>query len=144
MPRRRLTYDQAQQNGSLAANKGRFEDRKTAPPTIGKVGGPPKYFNKDQAKVWKELVKMIPSGVAGAADRATVEMAARLLYQFRTDPGMSSMKMALLSQVQSKLGLDPQARLKLMPGGNGGKPQTPDGWSDLDPLPSAHTGTRVM
>lgn len=99
--------------GSLSVNPGRFEARRKAPKTIGVLGKPPKHFGPRVAAIWTEIVVAIPEGVAGSADRMVVEMATRLMDQFRTDPDMQASRIAILMQLLSRLGLDPQARTKL-------------------------------
>lgn len=114
MPRPRKSYDQAVLSGSAAVNKGRFEGRKNAPKTTGDIGSPPKHLDAETKKLWKELAKAIPAGVAGASDRLTVELAAQLLSQFRAAPAtMQASRVSLLLTLMSRLGLDPQARTKL-------------------------------
>jgi hypothetical protein len=95
--------------GSASKNPKRFASRKSAPATIGTVGNPPKYFSTAEKKVWKELTTSIAPGVAGSSDRQVIEMAAKLLHQFRTDPDMQASRLAILMQLLSRLGLDPQA-----------------------------------
>jgi hypothetical protein len=143
MPRPRLSYDQATLNGSLAVNKGRFSDRKKAPPATGEVGSPPKYFSTDEKKVWKEIAKAIPAGVAGGSDRMVIEMASRLLHQFRIDPLMQSSRLSLLMQLLSRLGLDPQARTKLQVEPPAVE-KTQDEWSNLTTTPAVQRNTRVQ
>lgn len=102
--------------GSVAANAGRFADRKSAPKTTGTIGDPPKYFSADQRRVWKEIAASIPAGVAGCSDRLVLEMASRLMHQFRTEPDLQASRIAILMQLLSRLGLDPQARTRLQVG----------------------------
>lgn len=100
-------------NGSAAVNRGRFESRKKAPATTGSLGRPPSYFDAAHKTIWCEISSSIPTGVAGKSDRQVVEMAVRLLYQFRTDLAMQASKLAILMNLLSRLGLDPQARTRL-------------------------------
>ncbi len=114
MPKPRLSFDQAQARGSEQVNAGRFADRKDAPPTTGVIGPPPKSLSAAEKKIWKELVSTIPAGVAGESDRISVEIASRLLHQFRTNGHtMQSSRISLLMGMLSRLGLDPQARTRL-------------------------------
>jgi hypothetical protein len=114
MPRPRLSYDQAKARGADQVNAGRFADRKNAPPTQGVIGLPPKSLTAAEKKVWKELAIAIPDGVAGESDRIAVEIASRLLHQFRTNAHtMQSSRISLLMNMLSRLGLDPQARTRL-------------------------------
>lgn len=144
MPRPRKSYDQAVLSGSVAVNKGRFADRKNAPATSGTIGSPPKHLDAETKRVWKELAKSIPLGVAGASDRLTVELAAQLLSQFRAAPAtMQASRVSLLLTLMSRLGLDPQARTKLQV-----EPTTAekadDEWSTLETLPTAQRNMRTM
>lgn len=144
LPRPRKSYDDAKMTGAVAVNKGRFEGRKKSPRTTGKIGTPPKHLTEPQKAVWKEIAKAIPTGVAGASDRLTVELAAVLLAQFREAPlTMQASRVALVMQLLSRLGLDPQARTRLQV-----EPQpeekTEDEWSTLTTTPAARRSTRVM
>lgn len=132
MPRPRLSYDHARMTGALDTNRGRFEDRKTAPTTSGELGPAPSYFDDDTAAVWDELSQLIPDGVAGTADRIAVELTARLLFQFRTDPDMQGQRIATLMQLLSRLGMEPQARTKMaVPQPEQSLPD--DEWTSLTP-----------
>ena len=114
MPKPRLNFEQAQARGSDQINAGRFADRRAAPPTIGTIGASPKHLTAPEKRVWNELAQAIPTGVAGSSDRISVEIAARLLSQFRTNPtDMQSSRLSLLMSMLSRLGLDPQARTRL-------------------------------
>lgn len=143
MPRPRLSLDQARLKGALAVNKGRFADRQKSPATQGTLGNPPKHLDDATKKVWRELAKAIPAGVAGSSDRMTVEIASCLLTQFRAAPvTMQASRIALLMQLLSRLGLDPQARTRMqVPTA----PETPDDeWSYLAPTPNAQRTMPVM
>ena len=114
MPKPRLSYEQAKARGSEQVNAGRFASRKDAPATTGTIGDPPRHLTTPEKKVWKELTAVIPAGVAGESDRIAVEIASRLLYQFRSNPtGMQTSRLNALMDVMSRLGLDPQARTRL-------------------------------
>lgn len=145
MPRPRLSYEQAKLNGSVAINKGRFASRKNAPTTTGSLGTPPKHLDEAAKKVWREIVKSIPAGVAGASDRITVEMASTLLAQFRAAPAtMQASRVALLLNLLGRLGLDPQARTKLQIETTPPTEKKDDKWSSISTTPPAQRDTRVM
>lgn len=146
MPRPRLSYDQAKMKGATAINKGRFEDRKATPSTVGTVGNPPKHLTTEVKSAWREIAKSIPAGVAGKSDRLTVEMASRLLYQFRTEPNMQASRISLLMQLMSRLGLDPQARTRMHVETQPDKtPKDTDEWSTLQPATqTGQRNTRLM
>lgn len=144
MPRPRLSYDTAQVKGAVKTNRGRFETRKSAPATTGQVGSPPKRFNSDQKIAWKEITEAIPKGIAGMSDRMAVEMASVLLAQFRSNPlDMQASRIAILMQLLSRLGLDPQARTRL----NAEPVDTQkvhDEWTMFEDTQKSHSNTRVM
>lgn len=144
MPKPRLSYDTAQVKGAVKINRGRFESRKTAPTTTGEVGSPPKRLSSDQKTAWIEITTAIPSGIAGASDRVAVEMAAVLLAQFRSNPiEMQASRIAILMQLLSRLGLDPQARTRL----NAEPADTQkvhDEWTMFEDTQKSHSNTRVM
>ena len=128
MPKSRKSYTKAELDGSVAVNKGRYAHRASAPPTTGTVGDPPAYFTPDQDECWHQVKMAIPAGVAGSSDVFAVEIAARLLHEFRTDPEMPAAKLTILTNTMSRLGLDAQGRTRLMLG-----PPPPDrGISALD------------
>lgn len=114
MPKRRLSFEQAEARGSNQINAGRFKDRQDMPETTGALGDPPKHLPGPVKKVWKELAQVIPAGVAGETERQKLELAAQLLSQFRTNPtNMPTSRIALLEGMLGRLGLDPQARTKM-------------------------------
>jgi phage terminase small subunit len=131
MPRPRLTIEQAELSGSSAKDPKRFATRKKSPKTQGPIGTAPTYFNAALKKVWDEVSSSIPAGVAGGSDRLVIEMASRLMHQFRTDPEMSSAKVAILMNLLSRLGLDPQSRTKLQVDGAEEKNNQADEWSGI-------------
>jgi phage terminase small subunit len=59
--------------GSFIAHPERRKGRKNEPKTVGALGDPPKWFDRQQKKIWRELSELIPAGVAGAADRPLME-----------------------------------------------------------------------
>src|SRR5579875_1446510 len=139
MPKPRLTADQAALNGSAKVNAGRFADRQSMPPTTGEIGLPPGHLPADCHATWKEISTAIPAGIAGAADRIAVELATRLLQQFRTDPDMQASRIAILTNLLSRLGLDPQARTRLH---TPSQPDPDDSWQFLA-TPSEPRSTRM-
>lgn len=48
-----------------------------------KLGGPPKTFTDEQKKLWREFVKIVPTGVATYADRWAVEIIVCTMAKFR-------------------------------------------------------------
>lgn len=47
---------------------------------------PPTYFKVNQKAVWNEIVGVLPATVLQATDRMVVDLAARLIAQFRNQP----------------------------------------------------------
>jgi phage terminase small subunit len=74
----------------------------------------PKYLTDEQKKTWRQLVKQVPAGVLSGADITAVELPAILLAEFRTNPlDMPTSRIALMSTLLGKLGLNPSDRTKL-------------------------------
>ena len=76
---------------------------------------PPAYLLACQKKTWREVVKRVPAGVLGDADRMHVEIVACLLADFRSLQGaMDTTRIGRLTQEMGKLGLNPSARASLV------------------------------
>lgn len=140
MPKPRLTADQALLSGSAKVNAGRFASRQSMPPTTGEIGPPPENLKNALHPTWNEISTAIPKGIAGSADRIAVEMATRLLHQFRTDPDMQASRISILTNLLSRLGLDPQARTKLQT--SSAPTEQEDSWQFL--TPTGRHNTPVM
>jgi hypothetical protein len=59
------------------------ERRREDPEPAGELGEPPLYFSAPELQCWTELVSITPRGVLTARDRWVVEMAARLMAEYR-------------------------------------------------------------
>ncbi len=88
----------------------RREGEPTSPPLDG---GPPEYFSDGEQAAWVDLVTAVPDGVLLQSDSLIVEISARLLAQFRTDPAMPTARIAILSSCLGRMGLSPADRSKV-------------------------------
>jgi len=59
--------------GSIENHKGRILDRLKSPKVVGTIGNPPKWFTKDERKIWLALRKAAP-GQLGENDRTLLEI----------------------------------------------------------------------
>lgn len=108
----------------------------TKPVGSGDIGRPPRGFDADQRRAWRDIVQGAPAGVLTGSDRVTVELAARTLALVRTgDP--STVKAAMVAQLVSllgRLGMTPCDRARLnLPAPAQPKPATTDGedWDEF-------------
>lgn len=76
---------------------------------------PPKYFNAKQKAVWAEIVAVLPDSVLQATDRMAVELAARLIAQFRAlpDSEITSAQVAQIRTALAVLGMTPADRSRV-------------------------------
>jgi phage terminase small subunit len=91
--------------------------RRVDPATTGDLGPPPRYFDKTQKKIWKELAEMAPVNVLANADRWCCELACVLMGQLRAG-SLSVAQGAQLVSLLSRLGLTPadRSRVGVAPG----------------------------
>lgn len=74
----------------------------------------PRRLDKEQKKVWRELIKAIPAGVLSASDLIQVEIVTCLLAEFRLMNGkVPTERITRLTSEMGKLGLNPSARAGL-------------------------------
>lgn len=76
---------------------------------------PPKYFKPKQKEVWNEIVSVLPPSVLQATDRMAVELAARLIAQFRAQPDeeVTSAQVAQIRTALAVLGMTPADRSRV-------------------------------
>lgn len=76
---------------------------------------PPKYFKIKQKEVWNEIVGVLPAAVLQATDRMAVELAARLIAQFRAAPDseVTSSQVAQIRTALAVLGMTPADRSRV-------------------------------
>jgi phage terminase small subunit len=84
---------------------------------------PPKYFKPKQRDAWSEIVGVLPASVLQATDRMAVELAARLIAQFRAldDSEVTSAQVAQIRTALAVLGMTPADRSRVSV-----KKQTPE------------------
>jgi hypothetical protein len=125
MPGTRKPPSQLSQE-NIAHNKGVFARRDLEPKATGKVGRPPAYLDKNEKKLWKELVRDSPSKL-GTADKFLIEMTVHLLTKLRART-LESQERSQLHLFMKSLGYIPPTR-EAVPEK---KPTTPDEWDSLD------------
>lgn len=76
---------------------------------------PPGYFKPHQREVWDEIVNVLPTSVLQATDRIAVELAARLVAQFRhqDDAEVTSAQVAQIRTALAVLGMTPADRSRV-------------------------------
>lgn len=76
---------------------------------------PPEYFKPHQVAVWHEIVGVLPATVLQATDRMAVELAARLIAQFRQQPDteVTSAQVAQIRTALAVLGMTPADRSRV-------------------------------
>jgi phage terminase small subunit len=76
---------------------------------------PPTYFKAHQKAVWNEIVGVLPATVLQATDRMAVELAARLIAQFRKqdDAEVTSAQVAQIRTALAVLGMTPADRSRV-------------------------------
>jgi phage terminase small subunit len=76
---------------------------------------PPKYFTVKQKAVWTEIVTALPASVLQATDRIAVELAARLVANFRAQPDseVTSAQVAQIRTALAVLGMTPADRSRV-------------------------------
>lgn len=88
--------------------------RKSEPRVNTPVGEPPKSLKKDELACWNEVVALSPPGVITSADRIAVEIAARLLAEFRKNfEEMPAARLMRLEALLGKFGMTPSDRAKI-------------------------------
>ncbi|MES9885461.1 MAG: hypothetical protein ABW140_01520 [Candidatus Sedimenticola sp. 6PFRAG1] len=99
------------------------------PKPKGKLGTPPRHFDKEQKAAWRELVKIMPDGVAFDSDRWAVEVTVRLMVELRNAGSVSAAKISRLETLLARLGLTPADRSKVQV--HDGKDKQADPWDEL-------------
>lgn len=113
MARPRKPTAELERNGAFAKNPKR--KRKDAQ-TSGPVGDPPPSMNLELHATWYELAEHAPINVLRSADRALLEMATKLLFNFRRLPFDVLPESALIAQFikcLSVMGMTPTDRSKV-------------------------------
>lgn len=76
------------------------------------LGGPPTKMTKDEKKVWKELAKQVPPGVAKVSDRGPFEILVRLFTKERAGT-LKVGHMGSMLSLFSRFGMTPSDRAKV-------------------------------
>jgi phage terminase small subunit len=69
MPQPRKPSNLLKMTGAFAKNPDRGRARANEPVPTGELGGPPKHLSPAAKKIWHELAKQLPTGVAADCDR---------------------------------------------------------------------------
>jgi phage terminase small subunit len=73
----------------------------------------PKDFSKEQKKLWKELMRMLPPGVAFNSDAWAIRHLVVLEAKSRSDEKMMAAEMSQLISLLDRFGLNPAARARI-------------------------------
>jgi len=96
------------------AFKNHPDRRRIDPATSGDIGDPPKHLTQREQDTWKEIVNLAIPGVLTLHDRVAVEMATRLLAEFRTDSqSFTAAKLARLEAMLGRFGMTPADRSRV-------------------------------
>jgi phage terminase small subunit len=113
MPAHRKPLAAHQLSGAIQKNPQRFAARGNEPTPTAPVGAPPKHMEAAEKAVWKEIVAVSPKGVLTNADRLLLEVACRLVTQFRSGLLLRASEVSTLLNSLGRLGLSPADRAKL-------------------------------
>lgn len=102
-----------ERRGAFAPHPERRRARSGEPKGKGDIGTPPDHFDELQQAVWYELIEQIPNGVVTGSDRAWLEVATRLMAEFRHSKKLSSSVIGQLAKYLGYLGLNPTDRVRL-------------------------------
>jgi phage terminase small subunit len=136
MPQPRKPSNVLKMSGAFDKNPDRGRARANEPVPAGELGGPPKHLSPAAKKIWLELAKQLPAGVAADCDRLSFELIVTLMSRFR-DGSIRGFELTAMNSLLSRFGLTPadRSRISVTPA----KPSDHDEWSDL--LPSASEGS---
>lgn len=112
MARPRTPTKILEMKGSFKTHPDRKREHEPVP-NSAEIGSPPLYFSDAEVDIWHEIIKAVPAGVLGDCDRFIIEMASRLLGEYRTNPDMKVGKITQLLTALSRLGLTPADRSKV-------------------------------
>jgi hypothetical protein len=98
--------------GSFVRHPERKRFRVGEPVPTGEIGDPHPALNHDEQEAWKELLEILPPGVATNSDRWWVERAVCLMVLCRKGKARAS-EQGLLQSYLSKLGMSPADRSRV-------------------------------
>lgn len=111
MPRPRKPTAVLKLVGAFKANPKRT---RTDPEPSGPLGDPPEHLSEAERACWRELVVMSPPGVLTGGDAWAVEIAARLMAEYRADGRLfQAAKLSRLQAALGSLGLSPADRSRV-------------------------------
>lgn len=115
MSRPRTATKILQLRGAFKKNPDRAKERENEPVVKNAISKtPPRHLSESEKKVWRELVKSCPAGVATTADSQTMELAVVLMNEFRTDRSdFNAAKISALKNLLGLFGMNPSDRTKL-------------------------------
>ena len=93
---------------TLKDHPGRINARLAAPKPRGKLGYASKWLNKDERRIWRELVAAAPAQL-GESDRPLLEIAVTLKAKLEKH-SIENQQITQLMQALGKLGMIPQDR----------------------------------
>jgi hypothetical protein len=109
MPRSRKPSNVLELNGAFKRNPSRRRTGIKAP--AGVVGEPPERFDAYQVAAWTEIVRDAPPGVLKPSDRASVELLAVLLAEFRQAPyAFNAAKHGIALKLLQQFAMTPSSR----------------------------------
>lgn len=111
MPQRRKSASELALSGAGRRKPARYAGRGEAP-QIEPLGSVPRHLSTAQKAIWRQVVKLAPSGVLGAPDEFALEIAVRLIERSRREV-MKPSELSILLSLLGKLGLTPADRAKL-------------------------------
>ncbi len=103
----------------ITGNPGKRPLNDQEPEVIGPLGDPPRGWPAGAKALWHEMVECAPEGVLTKSDRHLIEIAVRLLAQFRAEAEVKPATAAQFRACLSEMGMTPSARSRLHSGGSG-------------------------
>ena len=98
-------------SGAFQKNPQRRRAREAEPEITLGVGDPPAGLTTLEDAAWREIAQTAHVGILSAGDRIAVEMAARLLAEFRAAPlAFPNARLTRLNHLLSSFGMTPSAR----------------------------------
>ena len=114
MARPRKSTSTLRANGSFLINPQRERARSLEPLPSAELGSPPENMEVQEKAIWRELVALLPSGVATNMDRPSFELMVGLLAQYRHHRGtMKAAEYSLLVGLFGRFGMTPADRSRV-------------------------------
>ena len=88
--------------------------RREDPETSGEIGDPPGHLTPSEQETWEEIVRLALPGVLTLHDRIAVELATRLLAEYRTNSqSFNAAKLGRLEAMLGRFGMTPADRSRV-------------------------------